>query len=296
MLVREHRISAHLILLDGTPSGPWVYNEGTGLCAYRIPRRALTPVHECLQQQKILELSGIYLLFGESPCSTRKQVYVGQASKRTNEKGLFVRVFERHGKKVDDMDWQTAVFFSDENEGFDPSGLNYLEHHLYRYISEIGRYELFQNLPHLGAVKEDQKIEMNHALNFLQRALGVFSLPALSPLETQPVLLRETPEEEELRFYCRDKRKNYEAYGRHFEDGFLVEKGARLRNEEAANRVREELFPIELQDCTRDRTRTTKDILFSSPSKAASFVQGIRSVSGPKNWKESKTGKPMNEL
>ena len=67
-----------------------------------------------------------------------------------------------------------------EDDGLDPSELNYLERKIYDFIQEIGRYELVQKTPHLGDIKEAQVIEMNNALNFLQCALGIFGLPALS--------------------------------------------------------------------------------------------------------------------
>ena len=112
-----------LYLIDGIPQGriKASLSNWTGVC-YLLPRTDLIKSKD----RSDLQQSGVYLLFGADDDGNQR-VYIGQARKRKNNKGVLGRIMEHRDEEKTDY-WTQAVAIVTSNNALGPTEISYLEH------------------------------------------------------------------------------------------------------------------------------------------------------------------------
>ena len=124
--------------------------------------------------------------------------------------------------------------------------------------------------------------------------LAMLGQPIFEPLTNDP-----TAKGDVERFYC--KGSGADGVGEYTAEGFVVLKGSRGRLENVASiqgtsseRFREKLLKEAILNIDSGGVAFTRDYLFSSPSMAATALQG-RSANGWFEWKDAK-GRTLDEV
>lgn len=286
----------NLFLVDGITNGRIKYSSSnwTGL-VYKIPRQMLDDSKDI----EALKRSGVYFLLGEDEKTGNDVLYIGQAKTRKNSEGILLRVKEHlSGNKIGF--WHTAILVVKKDESLGGTELNYLENRFYNLAKEAseetGRYILLNgNEPPIGDVTEETMSDMERFMIEVLPAVGVLGFKVFEkliikrkPNESNLEKNEETLLSEEFTLKSRKVKGSKDCYfGRMVItlDGVVLLKGS-----EVNPNVSDKASPRYIEDKIKNRlfldenNRTTKDILFNSPTGAAVFVVGY-SISGPKNWK-----------
>ena len=282
----------NLFLMDGEVTGriKCTLSNWTGL-AYKIPNSYLS---KCKERQD-LKQSGVYFLFGDDE-GDKPTVYIGQASIRKNDEGVLFRVAE-HLKG--DFDFNEVVILTTQNNSFGPTEISYLENKFTNMAIEIDRYKVKNgNDPNPGNVTEEKESELEEYVEYSKMVLGVLGYKIFVPL----IKSNNDDEynEEELSLYLTRKVKRSNAIitakCKRTSEGFVLLSGSLIEEIDA-----ESIPPgikVMRESCKKNGVIKdgvlTKNILFSSPSYASSFVLGINS-NGRTNWK-LKNGQPLKEF
>lgn len=282
----------NLFLMDGEVTGriKCTLSNWTGL-AYKIPNSYLS---KCKERQD-LKQSGVYFLFGDDE-GDKPTVYIGQASIRKNGEGVLFRVAE-HLKG--DFDFNEVVILTTQNNSFGPTEISYLENKFTNMAIEIDRYKVKNgNDPNPGNVTEEKESELEEYVEYSKMVLGVLGYKIFVPL----IKSNNDDEynEEELSLYLTRKVKRSNAIitakCKRTSEGFVLLSGSLIEEIDA-----ESIPPgikVMRESCKKNGVIKdgvlTKNILFSSPSYASSFVLGINS-NGRTNWK-LKNGQPLKEF
>ena len=282
----------NLFLMDGEVTGriKCTLSNWTGL-AYKIPNSYLS---KCKERQD-LKQSGVYFLFGDDE-GDKPTVYIGQASIRKNGEGVLFRVAE-HLKG--DFDFNEVVILTTQNNSFGPTEISYLENKFTNMAIEIDRYKVKNgNDPNPGNVTEEKESELEEYVEYSKIILGVLGYKIFVPL----IKSNNDDEynEEELSLYLTRKVKRSNAIitakCKRTSEVFVLLSGSLIEEIDA-----ESIPPgikVMRESCKKNGVIKdgvlTKNILFSSPSYASSFVLGINS-NGRTNWK-LKNGQPLKEF
>lgn len=282
----------NLFLMDGEVTGriKCTLSNWTGL-AYKIPNSYLS---KCKERQD-LKQSGVYFLFGDDE-GDRPTVYIGQAGIRKNGEGVLFRVAE-HLKG--NFDFNEVVILTTQNNSFGPTEISYLENKFTNMAIEIDRYKVKNgNDPNPGNVTEEKESELEEYVEYSKMVLGVLGYKIFVPL----IKSNNDDEynEEELSLYLTRKVKRSNAIitakCKRTSEGFVLLSGSLIEEIDA-----ESIPPgikVMRESCKKNGVIKdgvlTKNILFSSPSYASSFVLGINS-NGRTNWK-LKNGQPLKEF
>ena len=282
----------NLFLMDGEVTGriKCTLSNWTGL-AYKIPNSYLS---KCKERQD-LKQSGVYFLFGDDE-GDKPTVYIGQASIRKNGEGVLFRVAE-HLKG--DFDFNEVVILTTQNNSFGPTEISYLENKFTNMAIEIDRYKVKNgNDPNPGNVTEEKESELEEYVEYSKMVLGVLGYKIFVPL----IKSNNDDEynEEELSLYLTRKVKRSNAIitakCKRTSEGFVLLSGSLIEEIDA-----ESIPPgIKVMRESSNKNAVIKDgvinknIFFSSPSYASSFVLGINS-NGRTNWK-LKNGQPLKEF
>ena len=282
----------NLFLMDGEVTGriKCTLSNWTGL-AYKIPNSYLS---QCKERQD-LKQSGVYFLFGDDE-GDRPTVYIGQAGIRKNGEGVLFRVAE-HLKG--NFDFNEVVILTTQNNSFGPTEISYLENKFTNMAIEIDRYKVKNgNDPNPGNVTEEKESELEEYVEYSKMVLGVLGYKIFVPL----IKSNNDDEynEEELSLYLTRKVKRSNAIitakCKRTSEGFVLLSGSLIEEIDA-----ESIPPgikVMRESCKKNGVIKdgvlTKNILFSSPSYASSFVLGINS-NGRTNWK-LKNGQPLKEF
>ena len=282
----------NLFLIDGEVTGriKCTLSNWTGL-AYKIPNSYLS---KCKERQD-LKQSGVYFLFGDDE-GDKPTVYIGQAGIRKNGEGVLFRVAE-HLKG--NFDFNEVVILTTQNNSFGPTEISYLENKFTNMALETDRYKVRNgNDPNPGNVTEEKESELEEYVEYSKIILGVLGYKIFVPL----IKSNNDDEynEEELSLYLTRKVKRSNATitakCKRTSEGFVLLSGSLIEEIDA-----ESIPPgikVMRESCKKNGVIKdgvlTKNILFSSPSYASSFVLGINS-NGRTNWK-LKNGQTLKEF
>lgn len=287
--------SINLFLIDGTPNGriKCTLANWTGV-AYKIPR---TELDKC-RDRADLSQSGVYFLFGTSEQTEENVVYVGQAGVRKNGEGILCRLIE-HKRNPDKDYWTEAVVFTTSNNSFGPTEISYLENKFCGLALNAGRYIVKNsNDPTPGNITEEKECELEEFIDYAKIVMGSLGHKLFEPLTEKPKVaaIEECFEEEVILFLKRKSSKSgivIEASCKQTNEGFVVLKGSLIET------IDSQTIPNTIKD-KREKAKIDEngilqeDILFKSPSYAASFVIGGH-VNGLTEWK-TKEGISLKEL
>lgn len=280
-----------LFLIDGTSTGriKCQLHNWTGV-AYRIPR---TELEACSKTDpgrdiaKHLKQSGVYFLMGYNDATGRETVYVGQASTRKNGEGILCRLLEHNrsnGEKEKYADyWNEAIVFTTTNDTFGPTEISYLENRFSNMAKEAKRFEVSNgNEPSIGHVTEETESDLEEFIEYAKIVMGVLGNRVFVPF-AEPTVNNTEPVINEKTIFTGNV-KNCEAKGTLTDEGFVVLKGSAIGDLAPCARGKKIESDREKYSSNISNGLTTADILFGSPSAAASFVSGC-----PKNgydfWK-----------
>ncbi|QYH52380.1 GIY-YIG nuclease family protein [Liquorilactobacillus hordei] len=285
-----------LYLMDGTPKGriKCTLANWTGV-AYKIPRTGL----EQAKKIKALKQTGVYFLFSTSDETQENIVYIGQAGVRKNGEGILYRLQE-HKRNPNKDYWTEAVAFTTSNNTFGSTEISYLENKYTKMAIEGKRYIVKNsNEPNLGNVTEEKESELEEFISYTKLVIGALGYNIFEPVITKvtPVNIRLLVDDEPILTLTITPHKGQKiiAKGKQTSEGFVVFKGSKLKTQVEKSASKATLKNRELAKHKYDENFILlEDILFTSPSAAASFVTGS-SVNGRKEWKDI-YGKSINQL
>lgn len=289
--------SINLFLMDGTASGriKCTLANWTGV-AYKIPR---TELDKCKARDD-LKQSGVYFLFGTSDQTGENIVYIGQAGARKNGEGILNRLQE-HKRNPDKDYWTEAVVFTTSNNSFGPTEISYLENRFCSLATEAKRYLVKNgNDPTSGNITEEKESELEEFIDYAKIVMGTFGHKIFEPLtedktRNEPLLI--ISESKELLLHLKRKSRKsgqvIEANCKQTNEGFVVLKGSHIET------IDSDSIPPGIKERRQkayidDNGILQENVLFSSPSYAASFVIG-GSVNGLTAWVTAE-GKTLKEI
>ena len=256
---------------------------------FKIPRTLL----EICKERTELKQTGVYFLFGKDEENNTSVVYIGQASVRKNGEGILLRLQE-HNKNPEKDYWTEAVAITTSNDSLGPTEISFLEHRFYQMAIDAKRYNVKNtNTPAPGNITEEKISELEEFIDYAKIIIGTLGHKVFVPLisESNETSIKES----EQVFYC--TRKGIEASCVRTAEGFVVKKGSKIdpdikkscpdytikKRQQYKNIINENYILLD-------------DILFNTPSGAASFVCGA-SANGNVEWKtkEGKTLKDVNK-
>ncbi len=290
MTMRQKTI--HLFLMDGEANKriKCTMANWTGI-AYKIPR---TDIDKCKNREH-LKQSGVYFLFGNDTLTDEKTVYVGQAGLRKNKEGLLNRLQEHKRDNSKDY-WTEAIVFTTSNNSFGPTEISYLENRFCNMAIESKRYHVKNgNDPNPGNITEEKECELEEFIDYARIIMGSLGHKVFIPIDDSNITDENEKEEntEPLLFL---KTKNIIATGRRTSDGFIVYKGSQI-SLSSSKSTSSSIFKMhEKYHKKIDTTNNAllEDILFTSPSSAASFIT-FHSANGLIMWK-NKEGLTLKEI
>lgn len=296
----------NLFLIDGITNGRIKYSNSnwTGL-VYKIPRQKLDDCNNIPD----LKGSGVYFLFGEDEDTGRDFIYIGQANVRKIGEGILLRVKEHVAKKKTSF-WHTAILVVKKDDTLGGTEINYLENKFYNLAreanDETGRYTVLNEIePNLGNYSEEIKSDMEIFISEVLPAVGVLGfrvfdkfLGKVKTAEKDSEINEDNALKEVFTLKSRKSKGSKEYYSGRMVmtlDGVVLLKGSEVNpnvSDKASPKYKED--KMKNQVFLDENNRTTKDLLFDSPTGAAVFVVGY-SISGPKNWK-NKNNKTIEQL
>lgn len=280
--------SINLFLMDGDANGRMkcTLANWTGV-AYKIPR---TELDKCKERDD-LKQSGVYFLFGKTEETGENVVYIGQAGARKNGEGILNRLQE-HKRNPEKDYWTEAIVFTTSNNSFGPTEISYLENRFCGLAVQAKRYVVKNgNDPTPGNITEEKESELEEFIDNAKIIMGTLGHKVFIPLVIStptPVITENTTaamdNSDELLYF---DHSGVKATGKRTSEGFVVLKGSQisakltkscpeptLRNREKYAGKVDENFML------------TEDILFTSPSAAASYIGGA-SLSGNATWRNA---------
>lgn len=289
--------SINLFLMDGTASGriKCTLANWTGV-AYKIPR---TELDKCKARDD-LKQSGVYFLFGTSDQTGENVVYIGQAGARKNGEGILYRLQE-HKRNPDKDYWTEAVVFTTSNNSFGPTEISYLENRFCSLATEAKRYIVKNgNDPSSGNITEEKESELEEFIDYAKIVMGTFGHKIFEPLaedKTRNEPLLTISESKELLLHLKRKSRKsgqvIEANCKQTNEGFVVLKGSHIETIDSDS-IPPGIKERRLKAYIDDNGILQENVLFSSPSYAASFVIG-GSVNGLTAWMTAE-GKTLKEI
>lgn len=283
-----------LYLMDSVPKGriKCTLANWTGI-AYKIPRTEL----EKAKSIDYLKQSGVYFLFSTSDETQENIVYIGQAGTRKNGEGILNRLQE-HKRNPDKDYWTEAVAFTTTNNTFGPTEISYLENQFTKLAIDSKRYIVKNsNEPSLGHVTEEKESELEEYIDYAKIVIGALGYRIFEPIIESPeiitTVLAPTPEPLLSLILNQGKKEKIIAHGKQTNEGFVILKGSKIKSSTVKS------VPTKaLKDRKRanldDNFVLLEDMLFNSPSSAASFVTGY-AINGKDAWKDEQ-GSSLNEI
>lgn len=285
--------SINLFLMNGSVTGciKCSLSNWTGI-AYKIPR---TELDNC-KDRNDLKQSGVYFLFGKSDQTGEDVVYIGQAGARKNGEGILNRLQE-HKRNPEKDYWTEAVAFTTSNNSFGPTEISYLENRFATLATNAKRYQVTNsNEPNSGNTTEEKESELEEFVDYAMIVMGTLGHKVFIPIfqnETSSSAANGSVSREEPTLCLNTGKAN--AKGKRTSDGFVVFKDSQVSStptKSCPNRIK--LFREKNADRIDANHILTEDILFSSPSAAAGFVN-YASANGLTMW-VSENGKTLKEL
>ncbi|MGO2939107.1 MAG: GIY-YIG nuclease family protein [Pseudolactococcus laudensis] len=283
-----------LYLMDSVPKGriKCTLANWTGI-AYKIPRTEL----EKAKSIDYLKQSGVYFLFSTSDETQENIVYIGQAGTRKNGEGILNRLQE-HKRNPDKDYWTEAVAFTTTNNTFGPTEISYLENQFTKLAIDSKRYIVKNsNEPSLGHVTEEKESELEEYVDYAKIVIGALGYRIFEPIIESPeiitTVLAPTPEPLLSLILKQGKKEKIIAQGKQTNEGFVIIKGSNIKSSTVKSVPTKALKDRERANLD-DNFVLLEDMLFNSPSSAASFVTGY-AINGKDAWKDEQ-GRSLNEI
>jgi len=243
-----------------------------------------TELDELLQREE-LDKAGIYILSGADPISGSPRAYIGEAEVIRD------RLKQHKAKEF----WVSAIIFVSKDENLTKAHVRYLESRLLLEATQVGRFTLEQNQPGGSKLPESDREDMEVFLSHIRQLMPVLGSDLLIPV-AQPLAKQQSGGT----LFCR--MKGAEGRGHRTPDGFVVLHGstAVLQERQSAKRwpyvlaLRNKLIADGTLVQKDAFYRFTRDVEFSSPSAAASVIEG-GSANGLIEWR-TKDGRVLKEL
>jgi hypothetical protein len=232
--------------------------------------------------------TGLYILIGPDPDRpSGTMAYVGEA----DNVAARLRIHVRSGDK--DFFDRLAVIVGDDN--LTKAHARFLESRILQFVSNAGSAALANNTaPNFQRIPEADRADMEFFLDQLRLILPILGFDLFRrPMHSDTSTASRRPHDVTFTFAT----AGASATAHETEEGFVVLAGS------TARRTPTETFPAgylalrnqliadgKLTDGpTSDLYTFTSDVIFTSPSAAASIV-AARSASGPREWKVEGTG------
>lgn len=249
--------------------------------AIEIPRNALSDFFFMPESQQI----AVYFLFGQSD-DDESLVYIGQTS------DLKTRL-EAHHKEKDF--WKRAVVIISRTQSLTNTHTLYLEWKALDEAEKAGRFKKINankgSRPYTPAPLEADCLGV---LDTTRIILGTLGYPIFEPLLSQKQKSSDIE-----RFYC--TRAGIKAVGEYTDEGFVIIAGSTGRAAASLNyqsatyfRLKEQLLSKGKISIDGEYLLFKEDVLFNSPSGAASLVIG-NTANGWVEWKR-KDGKTLDAI
>ncbi|MDI1484463.1 GIY-YIG nuclease family protein [Polyangium sp. y55x31] len=287
-----HGKSVRIFLADGVPTGirhAEIVNW-TGQ-AIACPRARFSE----LQHWAEVSRPGVYFLLSRPTGSSAGTTYIGEAE------NVLVRL-KAHLREKEF--WNELVVFSSKDENLTKSHVKFLEARLIQQANAARRFQV-ENVDgsSVPTLPRADLAAMEEYLEYLRLVLGTLGYPVLEPIEDTSSGAtkdpRATPPPMSVVLLSMSG-KSYNARGRLVDEGFLLLEGSEVAVTPGASMpgaVRELWETAKATgDLASNGTTTVlkKNMLFSSPSYAASFVTG-QSRNGRKDWK-AQDGRTLGEV
>lgn len=247
---------------------------------------------------------GVYFLLGIDEINGEPKAYIGEAE----------NVYNRLLNHLTGKDfWNEVIFFVSKDENLTKSHVKYLEGRLVQIALLAKRYSIENiNQPQMSMLPPADKDAMEEFLSYIKLLIGVLGhrlleeviLPKtlVSQKETSNLDFTATTQKEDSRFdetYFLEVA-DIKASSAQTNEGFVVFKNSAAAKETTNSLpngykdLRNKLINEEILALNGNKYVFKSDILFSSPSQAASVITGY-SVSGPAIWK-SQSGKSLKDI
>lgn len=275
----------NLFLMDGNATGriKCTLANWTGV-AYKIPRTML----EKAKNIKYLNQTGVYFLLGYSEENEKSVVYVGQAGIRKNGQGILNRLAEHKNNENKDY-WTEAVAFTTSNDSFGPTEISYLENRFCNMAKDANRYVVKNEVePTAGNITEEKESELEEFIDYSRIIMGALGCKVFEPFVKHKSCYQEEIDKEPLLYILRN---SIDAKGKRTSDGFVILKGSKISLKETDSCSKG--IKLQRKNAIKNENKISKcgivneDILFRSPSAAASFTIGT-SANGLIEWKNKK--------
>lgn len=278
--------------MDGEASGriKCTLANWTGV-AYKIPRTMLDKAKNITY----LNQTGVYFLFGTSEDTGDPIVYIGQAGIRKNGLGILCRLDEHRRNDKKDY-WTEAVALTTSNNSFGPTEISYLENRFVNMALGSSRYQVKNgNDPNHGNITEEKESELEEFIFYAKLVMGALGYKVFEPLiarASESDSNSMVADNEPLLYF---KTANAKASGKRTPEGFVVLAGSQVvMNLSKSCPVSARKNRDKYSSFISSEGLIKTDLLFSSPSGAASFVGGS-SLSGNLLWKDV-SGKSLKDL
>lgn len=272
-----------IFLPGGDPRGIRVAEITTRIVqVIEVPRSLLGDFLKMPESEQV----AVYFLFGQNEETGKPTVYIGQTG------DLRARLKAHNDKK--DF-WERAAILISRTNSLTQTHALFLEWHCLQAVRAVGRYGDENGnsgtKPHTPAPLEADCLEIYETGHTLLASLGY---PLFDPV-AKPVSGKDADE----LFYCTGSGSD--GRGQYTEEGFVVLKGSKGRNENVPSFVgttwyeqRGQLVEAGDMQPEGDVLLVTKDLLFPNPSKAAAMLMG-RTANGWIEWK-TLDGKTLDEM
>ena len=284
-------MTIQMFLPDGNPKGVKI-SEITNrtIQAIYIPRSELENAYDRSELSRV----GIYFLFGVDDSTEELLCYIGEAEDCKTRIG-------QQNREKDFWQYVIVVVVNNEEHQFTKADVKYLENLSHTIAKKVNRYKLDQSIPTKSFVQEWRKADLHDIFETIKILVTSLGFPIFESLEKeklsdknnqQPII-----EDKEL-FYCRGRE--FSATGYLDEEGFVVLKGSQFVKEPTISFRQSQISKMEnfiQEEYFSDQGAfyvLVKNLLFSSPSMAASFVKQS-SINGWIDW-VNEAGKTLDEV
>jgi hypothetical protein len=269
----SHGRTIRIYLADGSAAGirhAEVVNW-TGQ-AVVCPRARVAELKDWEEAQR----PGVYLLVGDDPDGTRPLVYIGEAEHVLDR----LKQHAADGKK--DF-WDQVALFTSKDANLTKAHVKYLESRIVELAREIDRAKLVNgNTPPRPSLPRADRDAMEEFLGPARLLLAALGFTALQPLARRAADSAVGPSgplaHVELRLVV--PKRHTDARGHQTDEGFVVLAGSKgdatLRGslQKGWLALREELIADGSLRTTPTGVQFERDVLFASPSAAASVTMG----------------------
>lgn len=264
----------NFLLFDGDPNG-LIMGELSNWSGrvYKISRSALAR----FSARSDCQHTGVYFLFGRDP-DMNDTIYVGEAEK----------MFSRLKQHINDHEeWNECVAIISKDDHLNKAHVKHMEFDFYQQAVRAQRYTVINStVPTCSSVSEYDQAML---AEFIDHAKLLVSTLGYKPFEGITAIPADGSTPTSAMVYTIKIPGGAEAHGVSVPDGFTVLKDSQIAPTvkpsfpESLNKHRQRLIDAGVID---EAFRFTRDLLFSSPSTAASIVRGAN-MNGRTAWKNS---------